>query len=606
MCGIAGVLDRRGETRSDEVARMLASMEHRGPDGSGTFAEDGVVLGHRRLAILDPSPAGAQPMMDASGRFVCTFNGAIYNFVELRSLLQTHGFAFRSTGDTEVLLMAFVKWGAACLDRLNGMFALAIYDRATREIFCARDRLGVKPLVYAMNGRWFAFASEHKALISAGLATARPSAEGVYEFIAKGCSTGGRTLYEDIRSLPPGSALTVAPDRPVRIWEWWAPGRQRRDEDPADPSAETMRTVLEDAVRLRLRSDVTVGAHLSGGLDSSSIVAAAVRAGGHGIATFTGAFPGVLHADERRYSRALADAVGVRRVEIELDVDDLARIFYRVLWHLDEPVAGPGVLPHHIVYDASRANGVKVVLTGQGGDELFGGYLRYRGLYFKSRAEHASSLLERGAAILELCRLIGPEWRRIARTSARVRDSDLSADFVHAVDAQFRDEVRRTPDGDGPRPRMLWDLRNYLPGLLHADDRISMAASVESRAPFLDYRLVELATAIPVERHFQPRVAKPLLREAAGPWLPECVARRRDKRGFPTPLERWKTHPGMRALVQELLRPNGANGAIAVFSDAYLSRPEAMRPSELWTVMLLQGWWQMRNSPVPALAPDGR
>ncbi len=605
MCGIAGVVARRGPLEPETLPRMLAAMRHRGPDGSGTFRDGDVGLGHCRLAVLDPTPASAQPMSDSSGRYVCTFNGAIYNYLELRHILEQKGIEFRSTGDTEVLVEAYSAWGSSALDRLNGMFAFAIYDRHTRELFCARDRLGVKPFAYVSNARVFAFASEHKALIYAGLADRRVSPTGMYEFIAQGHVSAGGSLYEDIRTLPPGHALHIDTERRERRWQWWHLGSEQSGGIAENDEAELVRSMLADATCLRLRSDVRLGTHLSGGLDSSAVTVAAARGGAGGdLVTFTGAFASEPRADERAWSRMVVSKTGFRRVEVELDLDDLADVFHRVLWHLDEPVVGPGVLPQQLVYDATAKNGVKVILSGHGGDELFGGYLRHRGVYFRDRARHDTSLAQRSLAAVELARLAVEARKRLSKAQT-VRDADLAPAFLASVDPEVRERARRGPGGfTSAAELMRWDLQHYLPGLLHAEDRISMAASIESRAPLLDYRLVDLATSLPERSHFRRRTSKPVLRDAVAPWLPKLVADRRVKLGFPTPLERWQTLPRMRRLVQDLVHPSArrdGDSDKSVFTSDFLSRPEALSPGQLWAVMSVQAWLASLDRPVEAL-----
>ncbi|GAA2758400.1 asparagine synthase (glutamine-hydrolyzing) [Actinopolymorpha rutila] len=592
MCGIAGIVDRRTPRDPDALSQMLAAQRHRGPDGSGTFEDRDVGLGHCRLAVLDTSPMGRQPMSDPSGRYVCTYNGAIYNFVELRRVLERDGVRFRSTGDTEVLLAAYAAWGADCLERLNGMFAFAIYDRWSRELFCARDRLGVKPFVYVSNDQRFAFASEHKALIAAGLAARRVSPSGIYEFIGQGYVSAGGSLFEEIRSLPPGHTLHIDADRRETVREWWRPSCEPIAGRTGAEDAEVVRELLADATRLRLRSDVPVGTHLSGGLDSSAVTAAAARGGAVELATFTGAFAEPRWADERKWSRLVADGAGCRRVEIDLDVDALAEVFRRVVWHLDEPVVGPGVLPQQLVYDATARAGIKVVLAGHGGDELFGGYLRHRGLHFRQLLRH-HDLRQRSAAAVELCRLAAEAGGRLTRPQT-VRDADLDPGFLRSVAPEVRERARRGPGGFTSAAQLMrWDLQHYLPGLLHAEDRISMASSVESRTPLLDHRLVDFATRLPDGHHFQRGTSKPVLRHAVAPWLPRAVAHRRDKRGFPTPLERWQRQARMRDLVLDLVRPAAGrrqNSVMTVFTGEYLARPEAMTARQLWTVLLLHAW----------------
>jgi asparagine synthase (glutamine-hydrolysing) len=606
MCGIAGIYDRDGSNDASAVSRMLDVQAHRGPDGCGTWADPGVVLGHRRLAFLDLSHEGAQPMHYGEGRFVITYNGEIYNFVELRATLERLGHAFRSTSDTEVLLAAYAEWGVDCLHRLNGMFAFAVWDRRERTLFVARDRLGVKPLTYTWDGRRFAFASETKALHAAGMAPGGMDPDAVYEYLARGYTSQGRSFHTGVHALEPGSAILVSDELPLRTWQWWNPAR---DEDAAfgdaDDWAEAVAELLDDAVRIRLRADVPVGAHLSGGLDSSAITCAAARhhTGPEPFHAFTGAFTDDAASDERRWARAVASHAGVQMHEVEIGVDQLADQFARILWHMDEPIAGPGVFPQLMVCDLVAQQRVKAVLGGQGGDELFGGYLRHRALHWRTRARNGAPLARAGAA-LELARLARGEWRRVRRTSTRVTDEQLDPAFLASVNPLVREQVRRGAMSHASVRDLLWhDLRAYLPGLLHVEDRTSMAASIESRTPLLDYRLVELALRIPSDLLFAPGAPKPLLRRAVAPWLPDEVVARRDKKGFPTPLHWWRERPALRELVLDLTVPGrgsagvdggwnapSANAGQGVFSSDYLAGVNAFQASELWTVLTVNGW----------------
>jgi asparagine synthase (glutamine-hydrolysing) len=606
MCGIAGIYDRQGDNDAGAVSRMLDVQAHRGPDGCGTWVDPGIVLGHRRLAFLDLSHEGAQPMTYAEDRYVITYNGEVYNFVELRATLERLGHAFRSSSDTEVLLAAYAEWGVDCLSRLNGMFAFAIWDRRERTLFVARDRLGVKPLTYTWDGRRFGFASETKALHAAGLAPGGMDPDAVYEYLARGYTSGGRSFHADVHVLEPGHAMLLGDDTPLQAWQWWNP---ERSEDAAfgdrEAWADAIAEVLDDAVRIRLRADVPVGAHLSGGLDSSAIVAAAARhhTGNEPLHTFTGAFTDDAASDERRWARAVAAHTGVQMHEVEIGVDQLADQFARILWHMDEPIAGPGVFPQLLVCDLVAEHRVKAVLGGQGGDELFGGYLRHRAVHWRSRARSGGPIRRLGGAT-ELARLARGEWRRVRRTSTRVQDPQLDAAFLASVDPHVRAEVRRGAMGWSSARDLMWhDLRCYLPGLLHVEDRTSMAASIESRTPLLDYRLVELALRIPEDLLFAPRDPKPLLRQAVAPWLPREVVGRRDKKGFPTPLHWWRERPALRELVLDLTvagrgdadsqhgwtTPSAGSGE-AVFSPEYLAGANGFQASELWTVLSVNGW----------------
>jgi asparagine synthase (glutamine-hydrolysing) len=581
---------------------MLSVIEHRGPDGEGIWSEQGCVLGHRRLAIIDVTDAGAQPKHSADERYVITYNGEVYNYVELRAELEALGIPFSTASDTEVLLAAWCQWGAGCLPKLNGMFAFAIYDRQEQKLTCVRDRLGVKPFVYTWDGQRFGFASEVKALLAAGLTNGEPNANAIYEYLARGYTTNGRSFHDGVEVLQPGSMLVIDRHGALQTTEWWQPNRATDFSLTRPEWTERIADLLDDAVRIRLRSDVPVGCHLSGGLDSSAVTAAAARHSGDSINTFTGAFLDEPNADEREYSRAVNARYGLQAHEIEMSVDELPDHFARILWHMDEPIAGQGVFPQLLVCDLAARNEVKVVLGGQGGDELFGGYLRHRALYYKLVAR-GGSLGARASAAMELARLGMSEWRRVSRTSTRAGDEQLAASFLDLVDPAVREEARHSRLSFDSVADLMWhDLRSYLPALLHVEDRTSMAASIESRTPLLDWRLVELALQIPEDLLFTRGRAKPLLADAVRDWIPASVANRRDKRGFPTPIDKWKKLQALGTLVTELTTPNApvARGrwrvpgehadGFAVFADDYLAQRATMTQSEIWTVLSVNGW----------------
>ena len=585
MCAIAGIYDRSGPPDAFAVERMVAVLRHRGPDDSGVLVDGPVALGNCRLAILDLSAAGHQPMQDAGGRFVITYNGEIYNYVELRAELERAGERFRSGTDTEVLLRAYALWGEDCLPRLNGMFAFAVYDRQERTLVCARDRLGVKPLYYGWDGRRLVFASEPKAPLEAALIGRDMAPEAVYEFIVRGFTTGGRSFYADLRALEPGHTLRLRPDGEPEVRRWWNPSTEPDEERSGDEWVEEIGALLDDSVRIRLRSDVPVGVNLSGGLDSSAIAAAAARNAETEILAFTAAFPTHPGSDERRFARAVAGRYALPMREVEVDLDDLPDDFNRLLWLLDEPLAWTAAFPQLKVCELVARSGTKVVLGGQGGDELFGGYLRHRARHHLTALRRGSPR-ERAVAGLELAHLTVREGLRVRRTFTKVPDDALSPAFLAAVDPAFRAEARRPPlRAESAAELMLWDLRTYLPALLQLDDRTSMAVSVESRTPMLDFRLVELVLRVPARLKFEAGRPKPLLRRAVQGWLPEDVLARRDKRGFPTPLHQWRSRPRLRRLVDDL-----AGKGDAVFTPQYLARRDSFTQNELWTVLMVQGF----------------
>lgn len=577
MCGIAGLVDYSPRRSfADDLREMAARAAHRGPDdgglalfgpggamaelqaqGGGSAGPWTVGLGHRRLSIIDLSPAGHQPMSDASGRYWIVFNGEVYNHVELRAELERTGRTFRSRTDTEVVLHAYLEWGADCLARFNGMWAFAIYDRTEERLFCARDRFGVKPFYFAAGPGRFAFASEIKQLLAVPWVESHANRAVLADFFFWGLETHtDETFFAGIRCLPAAHCFLLAKEdlergrfEPRRYWEP-VPG-EALDERPA---VEAFRDLMSDAVRLRLRSDVPVGVTLSGGLDSSSV---ACLAGAHRRAepdappldAFNVEFAGVEYS-ERRFAEAAARQAGARAVVLHPGQEDLARDWTRFVWHMEEPFGSLSYFSNYQIYRLIREHGISVVLSGQGGDELLLGYEQYRtfNLQFELRAfhpwaawkeilaarRHANLPLSVQAAHLAYNSL---PFLRAARRRRLVRPwlhPDFFAEFAGATDHLRRSMLH----ADRVALQRSESSRYKLPHLLRHEDRVSMAHSIESRLPFLDYRLWELVLGQPVGLLFRDGWSKYVLRRAMDGILPAEVQNRTDKMGYETPTGR--------------------------------------------------------------------
>jgi asparagine synthase (glutamine-hydrolysing) len=545
MCGIAGTLDLRPglETGEELAARMTDMLAHRGPDGAGLLVDPPVVLGNRRLSILDLSAAGHQPMASEDGRIWITYNGEIYNYKELAQELQARGHRFRSSGDTEVLLGAYLEWGHDCLARLNGMFAFAVWDRGRQELFCARDRFGVKPFYYTVAGGRFRFASEIKALLIDTQVPRRPNDPRVIDFLARGIADHTEeTMFDGVRQLPPGAFMRVSSTEGVGRPERWY--RLQPTDLDSRPATEAVRDVLTDAVSLRLRSDVPVGTFLSGGLDSSSVTAlASVLRRAEGIDppdSFTSRCRDP-RIDEGRYARSVIDNTGSRNHEFLPDERGLLNELDALLWHMDEPFHAASVYGHWKLMELTRNVGITVLLDGQGGDEAFLGYhfLLYPSVYF--------TLLRRGR-LLEAARELA--WRRRTNGVSLRR----SGSEILRVALPHRVRQRRQPPWINPelpippRPLPPRTLRGHqlfgltaspLPMYLHHEDRNSMSFSLEGRNPFLDYRIVELGLALDPRDLVQRGLSKWVVRQAMRDILPSSIVDRPDKQGFATDEGDW-------------------------------------------------------------------
>ena len=557
MCGICGVVALGRPPEVETVERMASALDHRGPDGDGSFYEEGVALGFRRLAIIDLSPAGMQPFASEDGRLRLVHNGEIYNYRELRRELEPRGHRFRTATDTEVLLAAYREWGERCVDRFNGMWAFAIWDGERGTLFCSRDRFGIKPFYYRWDGERFAFASEPKAF-RADASPLRPNPSVIRDYVEQGyLDHTEETFFEGVRRLPPAHSLTLDAGG-LRIRRYWT---LEPREPPSGDAAEAVRETFLDAVRIHLRSDVPVGTCLSGGLDSSAIACAvdhllrteaeSAKPVGERQKTFTAYFPDP-EVDERPYAEVVVERTRAEPHWVTFEDGDLAESLPAIVETQDEPFGSSSMVAQWYVMRAARGAGLTVMLDGQGGDELFAGYHGYFPPYFadllvRGRVgalgrELAAYRTLYGAGVPKLAEMVArpfvPERVRwAARGRARGGTSLLASDLRG---------LPATPSGNGVpfRDRLRRQLhlilsKRGLPELLRYEDRNSMAHSLEARVPFLDYRLVELLFSLPGEQLIDRGRTKAVLRRALADLLPEQVASRTDKLGFVTPERRW-------------------------------------------------------------------
>jgi asparagine synthase (glutamine-hydrolysing) len=598
-----------GPVDQADISRMLQRLIHRGPDDEGLYFGDGVGLGHRRLSIIDVTAAGHQPMPNSSATLWISYNGELYNYKEIRRTLEGEGRRFKSESDTEVILQAYEHWGTRCLQEFNGMFAFALWDTRRKELFCARDRMGIKPFYYFDDGRRFAFASEIKALLTLPGITTAPDMAGLLEYLAFSYVRGDRTLFRGIQKLLPGEMLLVD-DNGILRSTYWDVQFDESDRRPETAIVEELSWLIDDAVRIQLRADVPVGTHLSGGLDSSLVTTLAQRHYPGLLLSFNGRFAEGPEYDESSFARTLAESTGVGLIDVLIDENNFASHLAHLVWHMDEPTAGPGVYPQFFVCQAAQRQ-VKVALGGQGGDEIFVGYPRYRDDLCRNQV---LSLLrgQRGPSGYPLRRAVGNVIRHGALRSvaslflrrleplpapsatARMLEQTAAAWNV-AIPAS---ELREVIDAELDRPksviasplgRLLYhDLKNYLAALLHVEDRTSMAVSLESRVPLLDHRIVELMARVPSEVKFPPFRFKHLLRRVAAPLLPERIVQRPDKKGFPTPLTLWLSRTRADPHLSDLLQA----GSVLRTGILHRRPVEDMRSddSRSWPILNLELW----------------
>ena len=570
MCGIVAIIgtaDGIEETQRDGALDIIA---HRGPDDRGTWQDGDAWLGSRRLAIIDLSPGGHQPRVDEETGVAITFNGEIYNYLELRDELIALGHVFRTQSDTEVLLRAYLHWGTDLLAHLNGMWSFVIWDPRTLQALFARDRLGVKPFYYSARSGRLSVASEPKALLHLNPQLRRVDERSLYDFLAEGrLYAGAASFYAGIDVLPGGHFGTFSPGQsaPV-VRRYWAPPHATQQAIPYRDSVVRFGELLHDSVRLRMRSDVPIGFTLSGGLDSSSVLqAAATQADGSGtLHAFTSTFdaaPGTPVIDERRWAKLVSETYDVDLQQVPADVGDWLGVLTRIVWHMDGPGYSPAVFPLWKIMERARARGIPVLLEGQGADELLGGYTQYAALAIWSSLAKGRLVdlardygsFARTFSVRMLTLWLARERAAFAVDAYRRRVGSLGtldADFRRRVGGR-RSSVRSPRSVNG---RLTVDLtREILPGLLHYGDAISMAHSIESRLPYLDYRVVEFASTLPAEFKVGHGETKRILRDHLRAVGLRAIADRRDKQGYPTPADDWLTANDGALLRSQLLAP---------------------------------------------------
>ncbi|RPJ62297.1 MAG: asparagine synthase (glutamine-hydrolyzing) [Acidobacteria bacterium] len=559
MCGIAGSLrvsDGLGFDASAAVTRMCGIQHHRGPDDSGVTAVGNAVLGSNRLSIIDLSPAGHMPMSNEDESLWIVYNGEIFNFQDLRAELVRAGHTFRSRTDTEVVLHAYEEWGTDCFSRFTGMFGLALYDRQANRLVLARDRFGKKPVYYTFRSGHLLFASEMKALIAVS-EDLRPNLQRLAEWsLYRNVDFGSRdTLIEGIHSLPPGHHMVVSTDprggREPRIAteSYFQPEAEVRSEayerfkrQPADELSRDIENLIARAVKDRLMSDVPIGTLCSGGIDSSLITALAAREMPD-IMAFNVSVAGYEAIDESRFANRVADSLGVRLLTYSMKPVDFQRNLVRAIYHSDVPLTHPNSVAFLLISEFARSHGVKILLSGEAADELFGGYMqRYRRYRQVLRFQKLAAVLPsrfRKMLILAGYACDGVPITDFSEYEGLLRHSTGFLDRFAREELKERSQAAysfvKNPLDRAVLGAMLADLTNFLTPLLRRLDRMSMAASVEARTPFLDYPLVKAVTNLPLETRLRGSQDKWLLKKIAARHLPKDIVYRR-KVGFPLPL----------------------------------------------------------------------
>ena len=621
MCGFVGIINKNPRIVELSILKIMADkIAHRGPDDEDYFIDKNVAFYHKRLSIIDLA-SGRQPMSD--GPLTIVFNGEIYNYIELRQMLIGLGHRFRTSSDTEVILKMYSEYGVDCVNQLNGMFSFILYDQNKKKIVIARDHFGIKPLYYYENDQQIIFASEIKAILEHPDVIAAPDYNAIYDYITFQYVLKSATLFKDIFKLLPGQYKIVnLIDCSTKTVQYWDPSFRVDTFHTEEYFIHSLRQILEDTINIQLRSDVPLGTYLSGGVDSSLVtLMAATRYNGK-IKSFNGAFTEGPAFDESRYARIAATAGGAEIYQIYPTESDFIETLPQLIYHMDEPAAGPGLFPQYMVSRLASKN-VKVVLGGQGGDEIFGGYARFvvayleqaiKGAIFQDyeEGEHIVSLktilpnlsyLQQYVPMLRRFwtnGLFGPmDWRYFCLIDRSEGSLNLySKDFGHGYNRleiyERYKKIFNHPDTLSYYNKMVrFDMVASLPALLHVEDRVSMAVSLESRVPLLDKRIVEIINSMPPRMKFKGAEMKYILKRAVGDIIPSAILERKEKMGFPVPLHIWaKNRVG--EFFREILFSKACRER-EIFNHKEIEKQidnEEAFGRKLWGLVCLELWFQ--------------
>jgi asparagine synthase (glutamine-hydrolysing) len=620
MCGILAVVDLKGRPLDERHMRRLRDvMVHRGPDDEGLIVEGPVALGHRRLSIIDLSTSGHQPMGNEDGSVQVVFNGEIYNYLELREDLLRRGHRFHSSSDTEVIVHQYDEDAERCVEKLRGMFGFVIWDRRRQRLVAARDRIGIKPVYYYHDAKRFVLASEMKVIVEDDAVPRRADMRALADYMFAGHALAGKTVFEGIHELEPGHLLTLdLRTGSLAVKKYWDLrydyNRTRSDEQ----TNEEFFAVLDEAVAVQCRSDAPLGSHLSDGIDSSVVSAFASRHRDH-IDTFTIKFSDDPHVDGARYTRTVARYVGAEYHEASPTADDLADLLPFLIWHIDTPMISDGAFGYLTVAEFARKH-VKVTLTGHGGDEICAGYPAQFQAAFNTRAmfdlHRDPDRIPPKQSLLQRVVRKGPRglWRAL-RHRAVARPGGALEDLWVALHCSGSLQENRFIDpswlntlgGYSPRDAYIapirqantdetldkclyHDLRVYLPSLLHKEDRMSMAVSLESRVPLLDERVVEFLATVPPEQKVRGLQPKHMLRKAAAKLLPDDILQSREKRGFPVPGSFWRS-PRVNETVRQILLSKESMGR-GLFTARGL-REACENVTLYWPLLNVELWFRI-------------
>ncbi len=626
MCGLVSIHTNNSNLLEKETIlnNMIEKIAHRGPDGEGiVHVQNQALFGHRRLAIIDVDH-GQQPMRCNKKRYTLVFNGEIYNYIELAEILKKDGISLKSSSDTEVLFQLLIKMGEKAMPYLNGMFSFIFHDSKDNSWIAARDHFGIKPLYYAICGSDLVFASEIKAILEHPDISAERDEKSLQQYLSFQFCLDERTLFKDIIKVRPGHYLSGKGSKIIKDTCFWELDYQINNDHTEERFEKELQELLKNAMHLQMRSDVPIGAYLSGGIDSSLVSSLAAEQHDKALPMFHGKFLEGPQYDESKYAKEVVKFAKGSYFEVIPTANDFVDMLPDLIYSLDEPLAGPGVFPQFATSELASKH-IKVILGGQGGDEIFGGYARYlvgyleqalKGSILETQEEGKhlvtlDSIVPNLSILREYTPLLKQFWSKglfeemderyfhlIDRSQGL--ESILNGDFYYQFNKEetFADfqKIFNQPETDSYINKMTYfDQKTLLPALLQIEDRVSMSVSIESRVPLLDYRIVNLVTKMPPPLKFQGGKTKHILKKAIKDWLPLSIVERKDKMGFPVPLKEWMIKGVVRDFVADtLLSQKSLNRDI--YKRTALEEmidSQGVGGRQLWGALSLELWHQI-------------
>lgn len=620
MCGIVGIINKNQPVNFEILKDMADTIHHRGPDDEGYTIVNNLGLYHKRLSIIDPK-LGKQPM--ETERYTIVFNGEIYNYIELRAELIAKGHVFKTNSDTEVILRAYEEYGHESINRLNGMFAFLLYDKTREQLVVARDHFGIKPLYFLNDNNKWLFGSEIKAILKHPEVSAEVNQKNIGDYLTFQFILGTDTLFNNIQKIEAGTYMIInLHDFSSQTIKYWSPNFSVDKFHTEEYFIHELRSLVEDTIRIQLRSDVALGTYLSGGLDSSLVTSIATSILNKTFPAFSGAFREGPEFSEEQYIKDLVNRTESESHIVYPTAEDFVNLLPKLIYHMDEPLAGPGLFPQYMVSKLASEN-VKVVLGGQGGDEIFGGYARYVVAYLEQALKGAiNGNTDEGEHIVSL-KTILPNLKSIEKYQPMLKkfwskevfepmDSRyfflidrmegnldfFTNDFLEGysrkdVFSRFK-KLFNNPNTYSYFNKMThFDMFGSLPALLHVEDRMSMAVSVESRVPLLDKRIVELIAKMPPSMKFKGGEMKYILKKAVGDYLPDSILNRKDKMGFPVPLHLWAKKEAKEFIHDIVLsKKSKERGIFNASKVEEVINNEKAFGRQLWGILCLELWFQ--------------